>query len=87
MSIYLPAITAAILVCLGVSRAIPALQRPAMVVGVLLMAATAFAPDLAPGLRVLAAGLTAALAIYFGLGLRRGESHNTRHPTSNTGST
>ena len=65
---YLPAITAAILICLGVSKAVPALARPAIIAAIVLLAATAFAPDLAPGLRILAGVLTLAVAV---AGVRR----------------
>jgi hypothetical protein len=71
MSMYLPLVVGGMLVCLGLSRAIPAWRSPLMVVGLMLMAATVFAPDLAPGLRVLAAGLTAILAVVWVLQLRQ----------------
>lgn len=54
MSIYMPAIVGAFMVCLGLSSVIPSLRRPLMVVIVVLVAALAFAPDIAPGIRVLA---------------------------------
>jgi hypothetical protein len=62
MSSYLPIVVAAALVCFALSMALPARRQPLMVIGMLLVAATVFAPDLAPGLRVLAAGL-AILAV------------------------
>ena len=70
MSTYLAAIGAAIFVCLGLSRVVPSWRRPLMIVVVALMAATAFAPGLAPGVRILAVALTAALAIACVRGLR-----------------
>ena len=62
MSSYLPIVVAAALVCFGLSMAMPARRQPLMVIAMLFVAATVFAPDLALGLRVLAAGL-AILAI------------------------
>jgi len=62
MSSYLPIVVAAALVCFGLSMAMPARRQPLMVNAMLFVAATVFAPDLALGLRVLAAGL-AILAI------------------------
>jgi hypothetical protein len=55
MSIYMATIVGSSMVCLGLSRAVPSLRRPLMVVVVVLVAAFAFAPDIAPGIRVLAA--------------------------------
>jgi uncharacterized membrane protein YqjE len=54
MSIYMPAIVGAFMVCLALSSAIPSLRRSLMVVTVVLVAALAFAPNIAPGIRVLA---------------------------------
>jgi hypothetical protein len=68
---YLPAIAGAILVCMGLSRAIPTWRLPFMVVSLLLMAATVFAPDLALGTRLLAVGLTALLVVVCVLQLLR----------------
>jgi hypothetical protein len=62
-SMYLPTIAGAIIVCAGLSRAFPALRRPVMVVAVLLVAALAFAPDIALALRVLAAVFAAIGAV------------------------
>jgi hypothetical protein len=64
MSTYLPALAEAVLVRFWVlvCRALPASRRPLTVLAVLL-AATVFAQDLALGLRVLAAVLTAILAV------------------------
>jgi hypothetical protein len=62
MSMYLPIVAGAAVACFVFSMAIPAWRRPLMVAAVLLVAATVFAPDLAPGLRVLAAAL-AILAV------------------------
>ena len=71
MSMYLPAIAGAVLVCLGLSRALPDWRPPLMVMALLLLAAAVFAPDIALGIRVLAAALTAILAVVCVLELRR----------------
>jgi hypothetical protein len=71
MSTYLPAITGAVLVCLGLSRAMPAWRQPLMVIALVLLAATVFVPDIALGIRILAAVLTVALAVVYVLQLRR----------------
>jgi hypothetical protein len=71
MSMYLPAIVGATLVCVGLSAAMPASRRPLMVVVVLLVAATVFAPDIALGIRVLGAMLTVIIAVACVRQLRR----------------
>ena len=71
MSMYLPTIAGACLVCAGLSKLAPSLRRPLMVVLVLLLVAAVFAPDLALGLRVLAAVIAAVGAVVVGLQLRR----------------
>jgi hypothetical protein len=71
MSIYLPTIAGACLVCAGLSKLVPSWRRPLMVLLVLLLVAAVFAPDLALGLRVLAAVIAAVAAVVVGLQLRR----------------
>jgi hypothetical protein len=63
MSMYLPAIVGAMLVCAALSHALPAWRRPLIVLAMLLMAASVFAPDIALGVRLLAAGFAALVAV------------------------
>jgi hypothetical protein len=60
---YLLVLTGAILTCAGLSKAVPALARPMIIAVVVLLGATAFAPGLAPGLRILAGILTLVVGL------------------------
>jgi hypothetical protein len=71
MAFYV-AISSAILLCAVLSHALPATTRPAMIVAVSLMGATAFAPGLAPGARVLAVVSTVIVAVACAQQLRTG---------------
>lgn len=68
---YLPTIFGALLVCMALAAAMPALRRPVMVVELVLLGAMAFAPDIAVGLRVFAAAMTAVFAVQCVRQLRR----------------
>jgi len=68
---YLPTVAGLMLVFAGLANAFPALRRPAMVVLLVLFAAIVFAPDLALGLRVLAAAIAAMFAVLCVRQLRR----------------
>jgi uncharacterized membrane protein HdeD (DUF308 family) len=68
---YLPTLAGLILVLSGLANAVPALRRPASVVILVLFGAMVFTPDLALGLRVLAAMLTAMFAVLCVRRLRR----------------
>ncbi|MEA2220324.1 MAG: hypothetical protein QOJ35_2950 [Solirubrobacteraceae bacterium] len=71
MAFYV-AITSAILLCAVLSHALPSFTRVSMVVAVTLMGATAFAPGLAPGGRVLAVVCTVIVAVACAQQLRTG---------------
>jgi hypothetical protein len=69
--VYLLTLTVIGFVSMTVALVLPVWRRPASVLAVALMAGNALAPDLAVGLRLLAAALTPALAVACVLRLRR----------------